>query len=186
LDLKDKILLILDLDETLIHATKSNLDSKPDFEYADYYVYKRPKLNWFLNSINKHFQIAIWSSADDKYVEDIVDIIRPISIEFRFIWGRSRCTTKRNFELDEYVHEKRLKKIKKQGFTLEKALIVDDSPEKTKDNFGNAIYIKAFNGIQQDDELTNLFNYLITIKDVENVRKVEKRGWDNKTAYNNG
>jgi len=182
---ENKILLILDLDETLIHATRSELHKKPDFVYADYNVYIRPNLKWFLECIHQHFKIAIWSSADDIYVEDIVDKIKPDSVDFEFVWGRSRCTTKRNFELDEYVHEKRLKKIKNQGFLLEKALIVDDSPEKTRDNFGNVIYIAPFKGEMPDDSLLNLHEYLMTIKEVENVRKIEKRGWENRTSNNN-
>jgi carboxy-terminal domain RNA polymerase II polypeptide A small phosphatase len=39
----DKKLLILDLDETLIHATSKKLSREPDFIVFDYFVYKRPK-----------------------------------------------------------------------------------------------------------------------------------------------
>ncbi|MBW1296304.1 NIF family HAD-type phosphatase [Aquimarina litoralis] len=177
---KQKILLILDLDETLIHATETKLEIDPDFKYAEYFVYKRPNLEEFLNEMTNHFALAIWSSADDKYVSEIVDIIRPNGITFQFIWARSRCTLRRDYELDRYVREKRLKKIKKQGFPLEKALIVDDSPEKTRDNFGNAIYVNPFEGNPEDKELIILSNFLKSIKNSENVRTIEKRGWRNK------
>jgi len=80
--------------------------------------------------MDQYFNLAIWSSADDKYVNDIVELIKLIEIEFEFVWARSRCTLRFDYELDTYVHEKRLKKTKKQGFRLEKSLIVDDSPEK--------------------------------------------------------
>lgn len=176
----EKILLILDLDETLIHATETKLDIEFDFKYADYFVYKRPYLIEFLTEMNKHFRLAVWSSADDKYVTDIVALIKPTEIEFEFIWARSRCTMKRDYQLDCYVQEKRLKKIKKKGFRLEKSLIVDDSPEKTRDNFGNAIYVKPFEGDTKDCELNLLSEFLISIEDSENVRAIEKRGWRNK------
>ncbi len=182
----DKILLILDLDETLIHATESKLEIKSDFQYAEYFVYKRPNLNKFLTEMSEHFKLAVWSSADDKYVKDVVELIKPTEIEFEFIWARSRCTLKRDYELDKYVREKRLKKVKKQGFRLEKSLIVDDSPEKTRDNFGNAIYVMPYEGNLNDNELNLLSEFLKSIKDTENVRSIEKRGWRNiKTAYNN-
>ena len=44
---KGKILVVLDLDETLIHATKNELDRKADFQVFDYHVYKRPFLKKF-------------------------------------------------------------------------------------------------------------------------------------------
>jgi TFIIF-interacting CTD phosphatase-like protein len=180
-----QILLILDLDETLIHATEKKLDIESDFQYAEYYVYKRPNLIEFLTEMNQYFKLAVWSSADDNYVDDVVELIKPTEIEFEFVWARSRCTTRRDYELDTYVREKRLKKVKKQGFRLEKSLIVDDSPEKTRDNFGNAIYVLPFEGDQNDNELNLLSEFLKTIKDSENVRRIEKRGWRNiKTAHN--
>jgi len=176
---EEKILLILDLDETLIHATENELQVACDFKYLDYFIYKRPYLSVFLDKISKDFRLAIWSSASDEYVEDIVRLINPKHIEFEFIWGRSRCTLKRDYILDSYVQEKRMKKIKKQGYSLEKSLIVDDSPEKTKDNYGNAIYIKPFEGDVKDRELELLSEFLITLKSVDNVRRIEKRGWRN-------
>lgn len=175
----EKILLILDLDETLIHATETKLDFEPDFQYAEYYVYKRPNLMEFLTEMSECFKLAVWSSADDRYVNDIVESIKPMGLELEFVWARSRCTVKRDYELDRYVHEKRLKKVKKQGFQLEKTLIVDDSPEKTRDNFGNAIYVLPFEGNQNDNELQLLSEFLRTIKNLENVRRIEKRGWRN-------
>ncbi|NER14677.1 phosphoprotein phosphatase [Leptobacterium flavescens] len=173
-----KILLILDLDETLIHATKNKLDSRADLFYNDYLIYKRPYLNWFLETVNKDFELAVWSSAGDEYVTTVVTEICPENVYFQFIWGRSRCTTKLNRDLDKYIHEKRLKKVKKQGFELEKVLIIDDSPEKTRENYGNAIYIDPFTGNKDDNRLQKLASYLVSIKNTENVRIIEKRYWE--------
>jgi TFIIF-interacting CTD phosphatase-like protein len=177
---RSDILLILDLDETLIHATEERLNVKEDFSFDQYLVYKRPELDSFLHQVNDHFKIAIWSSAGDEYVAEIVKKIKPDDLEFEFVWARSRCTHRRDFELDLYYWEKRLDKLKKKGFLLEKILIVDDSPEKARNNFGNAIYIKAFTGDPSDNELASLYTYLLKIKDVSNVRKLEKRNWKNK------
>jgi len=65
---QNKPLLILDLDETLIHATTEKLSTDSDFTYADYYIYRRPYLHLFLIDMSLYFQLAIWSSADDQYV----------------------------------------------------------------------------------------------------------------------
>jgi len=174
-----KILLVLDLDETLIHATKNPLEHKTDFKVFDYYVYTRPNLDWFLKKISEVYRLGIWSSADDEYVETIVDHIKPESVNLEFVWGKSRCTRRRDYNLDSYFNEKRLKKLKKYGNKLEKILIVDDTPEKLKENYGNAIYIKPFEGDLNDDVLRKLYDYLVSISEVENVRKIEKRGWMN-------
>lgn len=186
-----KILLILDVDETLIHATDKALDRDADFMVFGYHVYKRPFLDEFLKAINNEFLIAIWSSASDEYVEAIVKEIISEKIVLEFVWGRSRCTYRRNFHIDEYGYYeqdfenhyhyiKPLKKVKKRGYHLDKILIVDDSPHKSKDNFGNAIYPKAFKGDVDDNELPLLAKYLKTLKDKENIRGIEKRNWQNR------
>jgi len=175
-DKSDK-LLILDLDETLIHATEKELTFSADFKFEKYYVHKRRFLEKFLIEISKHFTIGIWSSADDDYVTEIVKIIKPDNIEFVIVWGRSRCSIKRDYDLDNYIFEKRLDKLKKKGFRLEQIIIVDDTPEKSRNNYGNAIYIQEFSGDKTDEELKHLLDYLLTLKKVNNVRTIEKRGW---------
>lgn len=92
----DKILVILDLDETLIHATSKPQNEEWDFEVFNYKVYKRPYLEQFLEELKKNFYVAIWSSASDDYVNAIVKMIFPPNYNLEFIWGRSRCTYKPN------------------------------------------------------------------------------------------
>ena len=175
-----KILLILDIDETLVYATKKALSHvKEDFKVSDYFVYKRPFLHEFLEKCSEHFDIAIWSSADDDYVTNIVRNIVPHDLELQFIWGRSRCTEHFDFEIQERIFIKNLKKIKKLGFDLSKVLIVDDTPQKAIKNYGNVIYPKIFEGNMKDNELRLLIEYLIQFKNIDNVRNIEKRGWKN-------
>jgi len=183
-----KTLLILDIDETLIHARKDALEHKADFMIADYYVYTRPFLTAFLTALQKDFILAAWSSASDDYVQAVLQQIIPQDIQLEFAWGRSRCTYKRNTQMDEhhfsrhydnnhYHYTKPLTKVKRKGYCLERILIVDDSPHKLQDNYGNAIYPKAFEGNPNDDELHYLLQYLQTLKDKTNVRNIEKRNW---------
>ncbi|NBA88962.1 phosphoprotein phosphatase [Emticicia sp. CRIBPO] len=174
---KSDKLLILDLDETLIHATENKLDISEDFLFDKYFVYKRPFLDKFLSDISRHFTIGIWSSADDNYVTEIVKSIKPDNVELEVIWGRSRCSVRRDYDLDNYYFEKRLHKLKNRGFRLEQIIIVDDTPAKSKSNYGNAIYIREFSGEATDEELKHLHDYLLTLKTVVNVREIEKRGW---------
>lgn len=186
-DTKTK-LLILDLDETLIHATKEPVLLNWDFEIEPYKVINRPFLKEFLNQIKKHYRIAVWSSASDDYVKKVVDHIFPKDYPLEFVWGRSKCT--QQFDLqsiddlgysDYYNHlnyAKILKKVKKGKFAkIEDILIVDDTPKKSKYNYGNAIYPSEFTGDLKDNELVHLLNYLIQIKNEDNFRIIEKRHW---------
>lgn len=111
---KSDILLILDLDETLVYATTDRLDYDEDFVFDKYFVYKRPNLDKFLSFAYAHFKIGIWSSASDGYVNEIVKLVKPSDIEFEIVWARSRCTQRRDLELDLYAWEKRLEKLKKR------------------------------------------------------------------------
>ena len=183
----EKALLILDIDETLIFATKDRLDYEEDSKVFDYFVYLRPMLKYFLDEVKTSFRLAIWSSASDDYVEKIIENTILKEYKFEFVWGRSKATYRRNFELDEmrtygnsldhYHYVKSLKKVRKLGFQINRILIIDDSPHKSMLNFGNAIYPKPFEGQQSDQELFKLAKYLLKIKDHPNYRALEKRGW---------
>ncbi|PHN04310.1 HAD family hydrolase [Flavilitoribacter nigricans] len=192
-----KTLLILDLDETLIYATSETLERPADFTIAHYQVYKRPYLDAFLQQIREHFLIAIWSSASDDYVEAITGEILPANIEPEFIWGRSRGTFSRRPRIDEYGYyvdlysghyrlTKPLKKVKRLGYDLRRILIVDDSPHKVEQNYGNAVYPTAYTGQPGDKELKFLAPYLLSLKDEPEVRRIEKRGWRRKIELSNG
>ena len=172
-------LLVLDLDETLLYATKDKLEQLEDFVVGPYYVYVRPNLAYFLSEMAGDFKLAIWSSADDAYVHELVDKIKPAAIDFEFIWGRSRTTKKRMSVTDEYYYVKRLSKVKRKGFLLERTLIIDDTAEKSMLNYGNAIQIAEFTGNANDDELLLLASYLKQLKNVRNVRQIDKRYWRN-------
>lgn len=185
--MSEKILIILDLDETLIHATDKPHDDAWDFEVFHYKVYKRPYLQEFLLGLKEHFEIAVWSSASDDYVELIVKEIFPEGYDLKFVWGRSRCTYRPNYnKLDEfgyydpfshYDYVKRIDKVRKLNFKKERILIIDDTPQKCRHNYGNAIYPNEYLGRNPDNELLLLMSYLVTLKDLDTVRSTEKRGW---------
>ncbi len=186
-------LLILDLDETLVHATTTQIRGDFDFQVYQYFVYQRPGLTDFLTHCDKYFDLAVWSSASDDYVQAVVKKIFPTHLNLAFVWGRSRCTRFRLPEVDEqgflsldyaskYEFAKRLKKAARRGFDLKKMLIVDDTPEKVSQHYGNAIYIKPYLGEDDDRELLHLATYLLSLREVENVRTIEKRHWRSEVA----
>ena len=184
----NRILLILDLDETLIHATATKLSDDFAFQLYHYYVYKRPGLDVFITACAANFQLAVWSSASDDYVVEVVKRIFPAGIKLVFAWGRSRCTPLVSAQIDEYgyynldgashyEYAKLLKKVRRLGFDVNRVLIVDDTPEKVRNCYGNAIYPTPYLGNPDDKELKILADYLSTLKAEANVRGIEKRQW---------
>ena len=178
------ILLILDIDETLLHAADTRVDGRaPDAEVLEFQVYFRPHVADFLRKCAEDFELAVWSSGTDDYVEAMVDALPAHRSLFRFVWGRSRCTYKRERTnsrfgelLPDYEYTKQLKKVVRTGYRKERILIVEDTPLKVLNCYGNAIYVPPFMG-QPDEVLPELHAYLRTLKDAEDVRRIEKRFW---------
>lgn len=135
----DRILLILGLDETLIHATEEPLGHGHDFRVGPYMVYRRPHLAEFLRTCSADFRLAVWSSAGDDYVREVVGRITPPGIELAFAWGRSRCVARYDPEMLEQYEAKNLKKVRRLGYRLGRVLIADDTPRKVRRHFGNAV-----------------------------------------------
>lgn len=78
---------------------------------------------------------------------------------------------------DHRCYLKPLKKVKRMGWRLERMLIVDDTPEKCARNYGDAVHPLPFGGDKSDAELLLLADYLATLKDEPNMRRIEKRRW---------
>lgn len=67
----EKPLLILDLDETLIHGLKEPLEIDFDMLLGPYFIYFRPFAVDFLRSQSDRYQLGFWSSATISYVGPI-------------------------------------------------------------------------------------------------------------------
>ena len=169
-------LLVLDLDETLIHATSAPLTSACDFRFEGYHIYLRPHVAAFLEFAFSRFDVGVWTSAGNLYADCVVaQLFRqqaPV-----FVFSAQQCTLRRDFLGTGYTPVKRLSKLKSRGYRLEQMIAVDDTPEKLQDNYGNLVRVAEFTGDASDHELPALAEYLETLAKVPNVRTVEKRGW---------
>lgn len=176
----EKKLLILDLDETLIYATEEGLERQQDFIVGSYFVYKRPFLQEFIEFCLENFDIAVWTSSTKNYATEIVKEIFPDPNGLKFFWSRLRCTIRYDEELQETYFEKMMSKVRKRKYNLTKVIVVDDSPEKWRNSYGNLVRVKPFFGETEDTELKKLIVYLERLKSAENIRKIEKRMWQNR------
>lgn len=177
--MSNKKLLILDLDETLIHSVEKPLERKPDFSFDIFHTYKRPFLEKFLKFCFEYFEVAVWTSATNSYALEILKNILNQNQIPTFVWTRNRCTLSFDEELRESFLTKKMWKVKRKGYDLTKVVVIDDRPEQWRSSYGNLIRVKEYLGEKEDNELRLLTKYLEKIKDVEDVRQIEKRGWRN-------
>lgn len=177
--------LILDLDETLIHADTA-LPRPPEFEVGPYGVLRRPGVEEFLEFALTHFErVAVWTASTLSYAIPVLDQLLDRR-RLAFVWGRERCTyvwarhrERYDAEAIENDYVKDLRKLTRSnsGPRKEQVLFVDDSPAKLARSYGNLIAVRPFEGETEDDELALLQRYLLRIGDVPNVRSVDKRRW---------
>jgi TFIIF-interacting CTD phosphatase-like protein len=170
-------LLILDLDETLVFASEARWPHTENFRVGNYFVYTRPDLDKFIGFALEHFKVAVWTSAGSEYANEVLGRIFPAHVHLEFVWASERCTWRYDHELQKRYSVKDLKNVHRLGYALESVLIVDDTPRKVERSYGNHIYVTPFEGDPADTELRKLESYLLWLKDLPNMRLVEKRNW---------
>lgn len=181
----EKKLLILDIDETLIHGATTQLADEPDAMAPWCFLYKRPHVEQFMQFCREHFRVAVWTTATPEHARFCLSHICEQDYPFEFIWTRERCSQVRDriglYDIGPGYHwVKSLSKIKRHGYRLEQTMMVDDTPSVLERNYGNLIRIDAFKGDPDDRELLRLMPYLQNLKGEDNLRKVEKRSWQSR------
>lgn len=173
----DRLALMLDLDETLIYASEFELDRPADFHAAGYHVYRRPHLSTFLEHVLARYDVGVWTSSGRIYAEAMCAALFPPRT-LRFLWSRERCSIGRDWDSGEYVDRKRLQKLKRHGYRLERIVAIDDTPAKHAHNYGNLVCVSEYLGEDPHDrELLHLIAYLEHLAAEPNVRGIEKRRW---------
>jgi RNA polymerase II subunit A small phosphatase-like protein len=176
MNLPSRKLLVLDLDETLVHATEAALEHPADFNVGPYHVYKRPHLAAFLGEVLASFDVGVWTSSGESYAAQVIEQLFEPGV-LKFVWSSRRCTTARDWTTGEYTTIKNLAKLRKHGYGLEAIVAVDDTPSKYARSHGNLVTVREFVGDRLDDELALLARYLRTLLPSPNVRTIETRGW---------
>lgn len=174
----DEKLLILDLDETLVHATLQQLRWPPSFTVDEYFVHVRPGFDAFIDAVARDYTLAVWTSSSAAYALPVVQqLFGAARDRLRFVWTRERCVRRFNSDTLEFYRVKDLKKVKRLGYELSSILLVDDSPEKAERNYGNHVHVTPFTGDPADTGLESLTIYLTHLGGHPDFRAVKKRGW---------
>ena len=173
---KSDKLIVLDLDETLFHCDIFLLDNHNYSFIIDkvlYSVIKRPYVDEFLSYIKDNFEYGVYTAASKDYAEKHLEALE---LDPKFLLHNDNCTIKFDHKMCDQYLLKRLSKVKKYS-PLSKIIAIDDKYESYKENYGNLIKVKPFFYDHRDNILLKLIDHLEILKEVEDVRKVDKRGW---------
>ncbi len=129
-----KFTLILNLDDTLINMKYDKLGRG--------ILKLRPNLFFFLNEVNKIFEIIIFTIENKEYVDSIIKIIEKDKKYFDKILYKEHTTL---------IEDVFVKDISKLGRDLSKVIIIDNLPQSFKLQKENGILIKTFDGENKND-----------------------------------
>lgn len=190
-------LLILDLDETLVHARPAPGTSSGTtpgtapgtasgwapggVRCGPYLVAPRPGLDAFLTRCRQLYDLAVWTSATADYAACVLAAFLA-DVPLVFVWSRERCTRRVDHETHEPYWVKDLGKVRRRGHDLARVLAIDDLPRTYERNHGNLVRVSPFTGDPDDGELAPLATYLESLAAVPDVRRLEKRGWRDRMA----
>ena len=198
---REKPLLILDLDEVVVHTITSQFSSIKTYKNPNWITFEKANLTnnfkdtyyhffvrngffEFYNKIKEHYQVGIWSSSAPDYVYNIVKNVFKNPEELSFIWSRNKTV---EVPLNKYQptsdyqskYIKDLIKLRRRGVSLKQTVVADDTPLKLERQYGNLIPIKPYKAESEDDVFYKLYEYLISLKNENNFRIIEKRFWYN-------
>jgi len=184
-------LIVLDLDGTLIDTSSKGI-YKIETNLGTLMLTPRPHLQEFLNYCFDNFNVGIYTAATRPYALDVLKIILNDShfSKIKFLKCYDNCSRRVSNEIkgefndgDNYIIYKPLKSIwnknigRKNGWTKDNTLIIEDTPETCIKNYGNAIYVPSFKYYKKDDTLKNLIYFIKHIETVGKIRSLEKRKW---------
>ena len=184
-DCPKKKLLLIDLDETLIHSEfrckdnykaldlfiKNTKCQTRTFSYSDenyiYYidVFFRPYLQQFLKEVSKYFDLAIFTAATKGYADIILDYIDPKNEYFQFRLYRDAC-----IPIQQRLYIKDLRIIK--DYDPKNVILMDNSLYSFMNQPSNGMLVNSFYTNYKDTQLISAKNFLINhIFPCDDIRK---------------
>lgn len=166
---KQKVTLILDLDETLIHSSFI----KPDYfdfivpvshedQTVEVFVQKRPGFNNFIRSIAYKFDVFIFTASMPEYAVPVIQTIIPG-------FPLSRILTRNHCRLFNGILVKDISIFRRD---LSRMIIVDNSAESFALQQDNGILVSTWTGDQEDTALQELLPFLHECSIASDVRSV--------------
>lgn len=165
-----KKLLLLDLDETLIHCTgdvsqREHFDMELDFINQEGVPLKgllnvRPGVKKFLRTMSQHFEIAVFTASLKYYADRILRVIDPRKEWISHVFYRESCA---KTKLEKLVKDLSIF----QGVPIQDLIMVDNNYYCLWPQPENGIPILNFEFDREDSELERLTPLLISLAQME-------------------
>eukprot|EP01116_Phalansterium_solitarium_P006939 TRINITY_DN19377_c0_g1_i1.p1 TRINITY_DN19377_c0_g1~~TRINITY_DN19377_c0_g1_i1.p1 ORF type:complete len:281 (-),score=93.20 TRINITY_DN19377_c0_g1_i1:451-1293(-) len=167
-----KKILVLDLDETLVHATTRPMAKQPcdmvvrvsvEGVSCVFYVSKRPHVDHFIRTVSQWFEVIVFTASLSQYADPVIDVLDPRRlIKRRFF--RESCVQRNG----SYV-----KNLHSIYHDLSQVVIIDNSPAAYSLNRENAIPIADWLGDNaQDEALLTMLPFLNALRHISDVRSI--------------
>eukprot|EP01089_Gocevia_fonbrunei_P018052 TRINITY_DN6028_c0_g1_i1.p1 TRINITY_DN6028_c0_g1~~TRINITY_DN6028_c0_g1_i1.p1 ORF type:complete len:351 (+),score=32.73 TRINITY_DN6028_c0_g1_i1:78-1130(+) len=171
-----KITLVLDLDETLVHASTEPLEDA-DITFSVTYntikytvfVRKRPHVDEFLQFVAKHFEVVIFTASQQIYAETLLDKLDLDNDLIQYRLYRDSCIC---------IDGNYLKDLNVLGRDLSKVVIIDNSPQAFGYQLENGIPVETWFDNEKDTELRDLVPLLLRLKKAEDVRPLLRKEYE--------
>lgn len=162
--------LVLDLDETLVHAAlkrgvcdvRLDIADAADAVRAVFYVRKRPYLDEFLRTTAQWYDIAIYTASQRTYADPLISTLDRHRVIQRRLF-RDHCAL---------VNGNYVKDLTRIQPNLSDVLIVDNSPAAYQMNPANALPIAAWYSDPDDEQLLGILPLLHALSFLDDVRSV--------------
>ncbi|ORX84006.1 hypothetical protein K493DRAFT_239477 [Basidiobolus meristosporus CBS 931.73] len=179
LSLEAKV-LVLDLDETLIHSTSRGtshdadhmIEVRIDNHACLYYVFKRPHVEYFLSKVCEWYKVVVFTASVAEYADPVIDWLEATVMARYNI--KKKIFSERYFR-ESCIHKNGayIKDLTKIEADLNKIALVDNSPITYSINQENAIPIKGWmNNNSKDEALLELLPFLDALRFVHNLRNI--------------
>lgn len=172
-DHRHKNTLVLDLDETLVHSSASRSSHNPnsthdiklplildDGQRCEVFVKMRPFVHDFLRSVGRMFEIVIFTASVSKYASPLISVLDPEGKFCHHRLFREHCT--------EYAGSY-VKDLTLLGRSLNKVIIIDNSPAAYLYQPRNAIPCTTWVGDTTDNELPQFLPLLQLLSVADDV-----------------
>ncbi|XP_005883482.1 PREDICTED: carboxy-terminal domain RNA polymerase II polypeptide A small phosphatase 1 isoform X2 [Myotis brandtii] len=165
----DKICVVIDLDETLVHSSFKPVNNADfiipveiDGVVHQVYVLKRPYVDEFLQRMGELFECVLFTASLAKYADPVADLLDK--------WGAFRARLFREscvFHRGNYV-----KDLSRLGRDLRRVLILDNSPASYVFHPDNAVPVASWFDNMSDTELHDLLPFFEQLSRVDDVYSV--------------
>lgn len=123
----------------------------------------RPGLENFIETVQPHYQLAIWTAATAEYTSAILAGLPFSKFDCEFVWTRQDC----DFSAAESGVTLPVKNVAKisASYPGHDIVIIDDKPELALVDVEKVISIRPFYGNKDDRELERVLTALLSMTD---------------------